>query len=284
MKKVLIILLTLVLSINCFATENVLVSTYNKGSGDGHSWRQREINYNSQDTNLSKEKLFSTIWRMDYEVNQYIILLFYTDDVFRIGTRQAGKSIEGKYKIQNGNLILFNYNKDDKNGAGYTLKDDKCVCKINFSSENVMYKHELEIQGIKYFPYGSEKESGEFAKINGISVKTVMKPYVFNDSVKFRTAPTLTSELIKVFQYNEMTDGRIKTYSFKKGTVVYVLAEIPQKENIAGNIGSWCYIQVSDGFEGNQYGWVFGAYFDEYDKNKQNEYSSELWKELNAIK
>lgn len=284
MKKIIIVLLTFFLSINCFAAENVLVSTYNKGSGDGYSWRQREINYNPQDTTLTKEKLVSTIWQMDYEVNQYVILVFYTDDVFRIGTRQAGKSIEGKYKIKNGNLILFDYNKDDKIGVGYTLKKEKCVCTINFSSENVIYKHELKIQGIKYFPYGSEKESGKSAKINGIAVKTVKKPYVFNDSVKFRSEPNLNSGLIEVSKYNEMTDGRIRSFSFKKGTVVYVLAEIPQKENIAGATGSWCYIQVSDGFEGSQYGWVFGAYFDEYDKNRQNEYSSELWKELNAVK
>ena len=284
MKKLIIIVLAIFMTINSFAAENVLVSTYTTGPGDGFSWRQRQINYDVKDTVLSKEKLVSTIWRMDVEKNQYVILVFYTDDVFRIGTRQAGKSIEGKYRIENGKLILFNYNKDDRLGINYTLKENECVCKINFSSENVVYKHELEIQGRKYFPYGGEKDSGETAKINGISVKTVMKAMVFNDSVKFRSAPNLSSELIKVYMYNEMTDGRIQTYSFKKGTVVIVLAEIPQKVTIAGDTGSWSYIQVSDGFEGSQFGWVFGAYFDEYDSNKQKEYSEALWKELNAIK
>ena len=284
MKKNVFILLILFIFINCFATENVLVSTFSKGPMDGYSWRQRQINYDITDTNLSKEKLISTIWRMNFEINPYAVLVFYTDDVFRIGTTTAGKSIEGKYKIENGKLILFNYNHDDKNGVGYTLTGDECICTINFSSEHFIYKHELEIQGVKYFPDGSEKGYGESAKINGITVNTIMKNYVFNDTVKFRSEPNLSSDLIQVCLYNELTNGNLITYSFKKGTVVHVLAELPQKETIAGDKGSWCYIRVNDGCGGNQFGWVFGAYFDEYDNSKQKEYSLELQKELNAIK
>lgn len=284
MKKIVFIFLVLFITINSFATENVLVSTYSKGPMDGYTWRQRHINYDINDTNLSKEKLISTIWQMDYEINQYAVLVFYTDDVFRIGTTTAGKSIEGRYKIENGKLILFGYNHDDKNGVGYTLKGDECICSIKFSSENIIYKHELEIQGVRYFPVGSEKGYGESAKLNGVAVRTVMKNKVFNDTVKFRREPNLTSDLIPIYLYNELTNGKVITYSFKKGSVVFVLAELLQKETIAGNTGSWCYVRINDGFDGYQYGWVFGAYFDEYDKNKKKEYSLELEKELNALK
>lgn len=51
MKKNVFILLILFIFINCFATENVLVSTFSKGPMDGYSWRQRQINYDITDTN-----------------------------------------------------------------------------------------------------------------------------------------------------------------------------------------------------------------------------------------
>ncbi len=283
-KKVFYIFILLFITINCFSEENVLVSTFSKGPRDGISWRQRKIQYKMHDTTLSKEKLVSTIWRMDSSVNQFALLIFYTDDVFRIGTYQAGKIIEGKYRIDDGNLILFNYNDADVTGRGRTLKDVECLCKINYSSESILYKHELEINGIKYFPCGSEKQAGEPAKIDDIPVKTVLKKYVFNDYVKFRNAPNLSSDLIDIILYNEMTNGRIKRSSFRKGTVVTVLAEIPQKETISGVTASWCYIKVFSGFEGYQYGWVFGGYFDEYDQNREAEYASQLEKELKFLK
>ena len=70
-------LLILFIFINCFATENVLVSTFSKGPMDGYSWRQRQINYDITDTNLSKEKLISTIWRMNFEINPYAVLVLF---------------------------------------------------------------------------------------------------------------------------------------------------------------------------------------------------------------
>lgn len=260
---------------------NPLLSTYQDGPYDGYSWRNREINYDTEDCTLSKEKLISTVWRMDVNKNQYALLVFYQDNIFRIGTRQAGVSIEGKYKIENNELILFDYNTDDPIGIEYTLKREETVCKLNFSSDNIMYKHELEIDGVKYFPYGSEKNTGDKAVIDEINVEVVDKPFVFNDTVKFRAKPSISSATIPVYLYNEISYGKISTDSFKKGTIVTVLAKIPKTETIGNDTGSWCYIKVEDGFEGNQYGWVFGAYFDEYDESKNEEYLQTMRKELN---
>ena len=99
--------------------------------------------------------------------------------------------------------------------------------------------------------------------------------------------PILLARLISLFILNILRYSELEynqplpeIYSFVKGTIVEVLARKEESETIDNVTAPWCYIKVSDGFEGNQYGWVFGGYFDEYDKNKSEEYYSVMWHEI----
>ena len=55
----------------------------NPAVNNGISWKKREIKYDMNDKMLSKEKLMSTIWRLESNTNW--MLLFYSDDSFVIG-------------------------------------------------------------------------------------------------------------------------------------------------------------------------------------------------------
>lgn len=245
-------------------------------------WYERNASYNIQDCSVSKEKLTSAIWRMDPIINQFALLVFDQNNEFKIGTLQAGVVIKGNYKIENNQIMLFDYVEDPRRGIGFSINNNEYICSINFNSNNFLYKNEIDIEGVKFFPVGSERMSGETAIINNEKVVIVRKKYVFNDSVKFRTKPILQSELIKVLRYSELEYNQPipEIYSFVKGTIVEVLAKKEETETIDNVTASWCYIKVSDGFEGDQYGWVFGGYFDEYDKNKSEEYYSVMWHEI----
>ncbi len=245
-------------------------------------WYERSAVYNKNDFSISKEKLTSAIWRMDPDYNQYALLVFDENNEFKIGTLQAGVFLRGNYRIENNQIILFDYIIDSRRGIDFTINGEEYTASINFDSINYLYKHELVIEGISFFPVGSEKDPGESALINGEKVIVVRNNYVFNDTVKFRAKPTLKSDLIKVIRYSELEYNRRlpDIHYFVKGTIVEVLAKKTEAETIDGVSASWCYIKVFDGFEGYQYGWVFGAYFNEYDKTKKGEYNEIMWNEI----
>lgn len=240
-----------------------MASDYREGRGDGYSWRYREIAYDKNDRTISKEKLLSTRWMMDSSVNQFALLVFYSDDVFKIGTFQASVSIQGKYRVEDAKVYLSDYNLEKWMNSYVPMDGSEIECVLNFDSDNVEYGHELIINGTKFFPEGSEKPSGDKARIQGLDVIMDKNTYVFNDTVRFRAGPSLDADLIKIYLYNELSYGEVSTSSFKKGTVIYTLARTTYEEEIDGHQAPWYYIAVSTGHEGYQYGWVFGAYFDE---------------------
>ncbi len=129
-------------------------------------------------------------------VNQFALLVFDQNNEFKIGTLQAGVGIKGNYKIENNQIMLFDYVEDPRRGIGFSINSNEYICSINFNSNNFLYKNEINIEGIKFFPVGSERISGETAIIDNEKVEIVRKKYVFNDSVKFRTKPALQSKLI----------------------------------------------------------------------------------------
>ena len=57
---------------------------YRKSYNDGMSWRKRELRYDINDKEITKEKLLSTIWLSDEKVAKNFLLLFYCDDYFLI--------------------------------------------------------------------------------------------------------------------------------------------------------------------------------------------------------
>lgn len=269
---------------NLYQSENNMLSTYRENKSDGYTWRYREMLYDINDETVSKEKLLSTIWKMNPSINQYALLVFYSDDVFKIGTYQGGVSIQGNYKIENSKVYLSNYNTEKFINQFLVMGESETECVLNFSSTNVQYNNELIISEVQFFPLGSEKTNGDKGIIQDINVIVDKNTFVFNDTVRFRAGPSLNSELLVVKFYDayfyEMGKKSIITNSFKKGTKVYTLARTDYTEEIENKTAPWYYIVVSDGFEGNQYGWVFGAYFDPFIKENESTYWEILHAEL----
>ena len=46
-------------------SENPDAIFYRKNTNDGMSWKKRKLNYDKMDKKLSKEKLMSTIWKVE---------------------------------------------------------------------------------------------------------------------------------------------------------------------------------------------------------------------------
>jgi len=258
------------------STDNML-STYRKNSSDGYSWRQREISYIPGTKSISKEKVLSTIWVTDPFVEPQNILVFYKDDVFKIGTRQAGEVIIGKYKIVKNELLLFQYELDSRINNIYGLSGNYDTVIIT-ESKNLFYQEEISIGGIKYFPLGSERKDGEVVNFNGMNLLIENCTKVINTNVKFRAGPSTLASVIQVFQYSEIYKDKV--YSLKKGTIVNLIARTIDSQEIDGISAPWYFIKVFDGYEGFQYGWVFGGFFSDYIKEKESEYWNSVLMEL----
>jgi hypothetical protein len=77
-----------------------LLSTYRKEPNDGYSWRYRSDNYPKQSiVTIDKSVLLSTAWRMVRDRHLDIFLMFYSDDVFKMGSADAGVAVVGQYQV-----------------------------------------------------------------------------------------------------------------------------------------------------------------------------------------
>jgi len=252
-----------------YQSSDNMLSTYRKDPSDGYSWRQREIKYIFGTDRLTKEKLLSTIWVTDPLIEPQSILVFYKDDVFKIGSRQAGSVIQGKYQILENKLKFYQYKLDTRIENIYGLSGNSDTTIIT-DSDNLFYKEQLSIGKILYFPFGSERKNGEKVVFDGIKVLITDDRKVMNENVRFRTRPNTEASLIRIYQYSEITEDKI--YSIKRGTIVDLIARTIEMQEIDGVIAPWYFIKVFDGYEGFQYGWVFGGFFVEYEKEKESEY------------
>jgi len=279
------ILLGMVLCLKLFSndyqTEDNMLSTYKKNDSDGYSWRYRDITYSSNSIEITKEKLLSTIWVSDPLKSFQVILVFYKDDVFKIGTRQAGVEITGSFTISKNQVDLSSYQKNEF-AKQHGLSVNNTSSKFKTDKNEIFYQDYLEINGYKYFAVGSEHKNGDELINDGINMIIDSRVQVMNDNVNFRTKPSLKAELIPVEQYSEITSDRIT--SIKKGTKVFLIAKTKKVETIQEVNAPWYYIKISDGYEWFQYGWVFGGYFIDYDKDKESEYWKMIVSEINKKK
>ncbi|MGI5172945.1 hypothetical protein H0R92_05005 [Treponema sp. OMZ 840] len=259
-----------------FQTTDNMRSDYRENKSDGYSWREREVTYDKKDTVLSKDKLLSTKWMLDYAVNPYSPLLFYSDDVFKFGTYQAGVLVEGSYKIIDNRVFLFDYKLKDNYLSPRIFAEKEMYAQLYFESSHVMFDNELIINNVSFYPIGSEKEDGKRAIVSGIEVITETQQKVMTDNVRFRVSPNTDSQTIIIARYWER--GK-KTDSIKRGDVISTLAKTVYEDTIDGITAPWYYICVSES-EGHQYGWVFGGYFAPYFKEKEDEYKKMLETEL----
>lgn len=271
---------------NCFPEEQLqstdpLLSTYTKGTGDGHSWRERAIHYEVSNTTFNKDNAISTIWVIDPEINIYILLLFYKDDVFKIGTSSAGVLITGKYKITNNTLELYPLNVDNYINKYIDLSEEKVTGVFNTDTDNVFFANSLVINDIPFYPIGSEKVNGQKAIVVGTTVVVDKDRKVVNDKVRFRSKPNTSSKTINIIQYAEMNGITIGT--LQKGTIVYTLAKSDYMEEYDNIKAPWYYVQILHD-EGYQLGWVFGGYFSNYNENENASYWQILRSELRKLK
>ena len=136
-----------------FQTLDPLRSDYKESDSDGYSWRYRDCTYDKNDTTLTKEKLLSTAWSMDSEVNQYYILCFYTDDVFKAGTRQAGVNCIGTYEVRDGKVFMKTTQQSDIGIEQYfPSSEEEYYGDFHPYSDSVIFSHELVINGYRFFP------------------------------------------------------------------------------------------------------------------------------------
>ncbi len=259
-------------------SENPDAIFYRKNSNDGMSWKKRKLNYDKMDKKLSKEKLMSTIWKVDSEKNPSGILLFYSDDYFAIGSVYADIYAFGKYSVENDKVILSDYDFNKNHKYCLSLFDGKTISGIlNYETDSFLYDNEIVFNGVSFYPADCKKENGAKAKINNIPVIVDVSKKVLTDNVKFRTAPSTSAKTQLVWLYDEMYNVSVE--SVKKGTVINTRARTTKLEEYDGVKGYWYYIYFSV-VDAEQYGWIFGGYLEEYDENKKDEYSKALSAEL----
>ena len=238
-----------------YQSENPLNIFYRKSVNDGISWRKRDIKYNINDKTLSKEKLMSTIWRL--ESNTSWMLFFYADDYFAIGWGDIVAF--GKYEVKGNKLILssfdYNHNVEFLNSI---FKGQNVTGTLSFKTDHFYFANELNLNGTNFCPDGCVKSNGDTAIIDGIPVIIDRSEKVMNANVRFRTGPSTKSKTQNVGLYDEMYYE--KTDIIKKGEQITTYARTEKAETIDGVKAYWYYISIPD-VERLQFGWVFGGYF-----------------------
>lgn len=262
-----------------FQNKDPMRSDYRESRADGYTWRYRDCTYDKNDTVLTKEKLLSTLWSMDTSVNQYYCLCFYTDGVFKAGTRQAGVDCEGTYEVRDGKVYMKTSKQNDIGiDAYFPVSDEEFSGELNCNSDNVTYAHELVINGYKFFPGKCIKENGEKALLNGIPVIVEIRNAVATDNVKLRAGPGVNYEQLNCDYTTYVISERYPKAHVEKPapllryTIFTILARSEKKEKIGDDEAYWYYIGCSDGFESIDYSWIYGAWVQDYEESLREVY------------
>lgn len=249
-------------------------SDYAESDSDGYSWRYRDCTYEKTDSVLSKEKLLSTAWYMDDAVNQYYVLCFYTDGKFKAGTRQAGVDYIGTYEVRDGKVYMKTLESYDIGILGYFPGPGQEYTGVFHPySDSVLYDHELVVDGYRFFPGNCYKENGSDAVLQSIPVIVERRRAIVNDNVKLRSGPGITYEQLHCERTSAMVSEMFNVSSIKKpaplitGSDFSIIARTVEKDNIKGDEAYWYYILYSDGFESVYYGWIFGAWIENYEED-----------------
>lgn len=256
--------------------EDKLKVNYRNGPNDGYSWHSRECNYDINDKRLSKEKLLSTLWLLDDELNKSYQLLFYSDDYFMIGSHYVGPSAFGKYRIEDDKLILYDYlHVGGRDFYDKMFTGEEVIGELKFESDSFLVDNELLFNGVRFIPNGCPKLDGSHALIDGINAIAVNLKVVLTDNVKFRTEPntnskTIVPEIYEEIFHNEpnwrMPDCLIK------GQVLTLYARTENLETIDGETAYWYYTRMPTIASYYDFGWIFGAWLEDYDESKTDEY------------
>ncbi|MBP5442668.1 MAG: hypothetical protein J6Y60_05455 [Treponema sp.] len=256
--------------------EDKLKVNYRNGPNDGYSWHSRECNYDINDKTLSKEKLLSTLWLLDDELNKSYRLLFYSDDYFMIGSHYVGPSAFGKYRIEDDKLILYDYlHVGGRDFYDKMFTGEEVIGELKFESDSFLVDNELLFNGVRFIPNGCPKPDGSHALIDGINAIAVNLKVVLTDNVKFRTEPNTNSKTIVPEIYEEIfcnePNWRMPD-CLVKGEVLTLYARTENLETIDGETAYWYYTGMPTIASYYDFGWIFGGWFEEYDESKKDEY------------
>lgn len=275
---ILILLICILFSAHCEEYQDVdpYLSSYKENEYDAYSWLKREIKYDKKDYKISKKKLLSTIWAKDPTNEPWSVLIFYRDDVFKIGSINAGVMITGKYVINHDCVQLIKDEKSIKEKyTGFNVEIINLI--FNYKSKNFFYEHSLENDEICFYALGSDYENGSYGIYCKETICRLKKLIVANDNVNARMEPSISSEIFGYSLYDYSLN--IKKGLILKGTVIQMLGYKPESVIIDKKKSYWFLIKI-DREEAYSYLWVFGAYFDDYISERENEYNEILLKEI----
>ena len=192
-----------------------------------------------------------------------------------MGSHYVGVDAFGKYKIEDGKVILYDYDHVQRDFYDKMFSSEEAIGELKFESDSFLVDNELLFNGVRFIPNGCPKLDGSHALIDGINAVAVNLEVVLTDNVKFRTAPntkadTMVSEIYEEIFHNEpnwrIPDGLIK------GEVLTLYARTENPETIDGVTAYWYYTGMPMVTGYYQYGWIFGGWFEDYDETKKDEY------------
>jgi hypothetical protein len=266
--------------------DDKLLSGYSEGPADGYSWKQREINYDKSNNYLTKDKLISTIWvnqpQLGYHSSK---LLFFKDNVFKMGTNQTGVKLIGSYEIsEDGKLILNTIDSNLKTENSILFGDSTTAeFRLELDTKNFWLTHKLinTENTIEWFAMGSEPELDDIFLIDGVEVLRKQGQYTVKENVKFRTGPSITNNTIELNTYITEPINFQLTY-LPVGEKVYLLAETKENHKIEDWEAPWCYVRYSV-YHGYITGWVYGEFITTYQESEKESYkrlNNEEWKKI----
>jgi hypothetical protein len=256
-------------------SDPTLLSTHHQTAGLP-AWRKRPVRFPAQVDGVSKELLCSTIWSLDEKINQHIIMLFYSDDVFFIGTYQSAIALAGTYQVVGENRVALSSieYRDSWIRQYIDLPVEGTALLLSEDPENLFASHKLSLPGsaVWFFPHGSAPDEGHAGKVDGFDAVKVSGRYVATRNVRFRSGPATSRPSIALPVYDEPY-GIGKIDYILRGSRVSVYARTPERETIGSWSSHWYYVGIQ-GFETLYSGWVYGEFIAPYDEAKKKEYSA----------
>lgn len=268
MKKSFLLLLITFYIANLYPADQQinLLSTDSINAKDGAAWMYRNRNYISSDTNLSKEKLTSTVWTIEEDIIGYnYAFIFYLDNVFRTCYFPGAIRAEGRYGIVGNKVILFDIkSKDDQwNRKDYLLT-------FVTSSKN-MFKHGLVSDKLSIYPLGGEKEFGESFIYNNFELERMGGYYVNPENSKIYRSPSTKMKPIETHYYgfNYLVDVYIDMVI--QGDKLRVLGRFKDKKN-----HKYWNLAILNHYNSSDVVWFQSNNLETYDESKKNLYDQLL--------
>jgi hypothetical protein len=264
--------------------ENVLQSTYKKSRGDGYSWRWRYIKFIIGPKNLTKEVLCSTKWIPSAEPDDAsLLLMFYLDDVFKLGYASSGVVLSGNYQVISDNEVkLYNFKKG--NAKNIYFERDDIILKLFVNQNDFWFSEKIASTDNKFtfYPLGSESEENKEYIYQGIPVYKTCGKYVSTLNLKIRTKPNIKSKTVNNPTYTFPFSHTKPIDLYIQGTSFEVLGRTTKKEKVYEYNNYW-YLTKFYIYNGFKFGWVYGEFIEPYDESKKEIYEKQIKQGLKDI-